>query len=108
MKRFVFSFLLLATAFIAKAQTADEIIAKHIEAIGGADAWKKVNSVKMEGTMLVQGATVTMTQTVITWKRKPPGYFIGGYEWFYDYSTNQWLELLCLFKDKLHQKPLDS
>ncbi len=65
MKRFVFSFLLLATAFITKAQTADEIIAKHIEAIGGADAWKKVNSVKMEGTMQVQGATVSMTQTVL-------------------------------------------
>jgi hypothetical protein len=65
MKRIVFSFLLLATAFIAKAQTADEIIAKHIEAIGGADAWKKVNSVKMEGTLIVQGTTVNMTQTVL-------------------------------------------
>lgn len=65
MKRIVLSFLFLATVFIAKAQTADEIITKHIEAIGGADAWKKVNSVKMEGTMMVQGATVTMTQTVL-------------------------------------------
>lgn len=65
MKRIVFSFLLLATAFIAKAQTADEIIAKHIEAIGGADAWKKVNSVKLEGTLIVQGTTVNMTQTIL-------------------------------------------
>ncbi|MEO7394142.1 MAG: hypothetical protein ABIU11_04320 [Chitinophagaceae bacterium] len=65
MKRFVFSFLFLATAFIAKAQTADEIIAKHIEAIGGADAWKKINSVKMEGTLIVQGTTVIMKQTIL-------------------------------------------
>jgi outer membrane lipoprotein-sorting protein len=65
MKRFVFSFLFLATAFIAKAQTADEIIAKHIVAIGGADNWKKVNSLTMEGTLIVQGTTVTMTQTIL-------------------------------------------
>ena len=44
MKRIFFSFLLLGAAFIVKAQTADEIIAKHVEAIGGADAWKKVQS----------------------------------------------------------------
>ena len=65
MKRIVFSLLLFAMAFVAKAQTADEIIAKHIEAIGGADAWKKVNSVKMEGTLIVQGTTVNMTQTIL-------------------------------------------
>ena len=82
MKRIVFSFLLLATAFIAKAQTADEIIAKHIEAIGGADAWKKVNSVKMEGTMLVQGATVTMTQTVLHGKGNRQDISFGGMNGF--------------------------
>jgi hypothetical protein len=65
MKRFVFSFLLLATAFIAKAQTADEIIAKHIQAVGGADNWKKVSSLKLEGTLIVQGTTVNMTQTIL-------------------------------------------
>ena len=82
MKRFVFSFLLLATTFIAKAQTADEIIAKHIEAIGGADAWKKVNSIKMEGTMLVQGATVTMTQTVLHGKGNRQDISFGGMNGF--------------------------
>ncbi|MES2882784.1 MAG: hypothetical protein V4676_11590 [Bacteroidota bacterium] len=43
-------------ATFAQAQTADEIVAKHIEAIGGADNWKKVNSVVQEGVMTVQGS----------------------------------------------------
>lgn len=65
MKRILFSFLLLSAGFSAFSQTADEVINKHIEAIGGVDAWKKVNSVKMEGTMQVQGAELTVTQTVL-------------------------------------------
>ncbi|MCY7311217.1 MAG: hypothetical protein LH619_10605 [Chitinophagaceae bacterium] len=65
MKRLLFSFLFLAVAATAISQTAEEIIAKHIEAIGGAENWKKVNSVKMEGTMQVQGAEVAVTQTIL-------------------------------------------
>jgi len=68
MKRILFSFLLISTAFFSNAQTADEIISKHIEAIGGADAWRKVNSIKMEGSLQVQGANVSMTQTVLNGK----------------------------------------
>ncbi len=33
----------------AKAQTADEIVTTYIENIGGADAWKKVESIKITG-----------------------------------------------------------
>ena len=82
MKRIVFSFLLLATTFIAKAQTADEIIAKHIEAIGGAENWKKVNSIKMEGTMQVQGAEVAVTQTVLHGKGSRQGISVMGMNGF--------------------------
>jgi hypothetical protein len=48
----------IATSFatFAQAQTADEIVNKHIDAIGGAANWKKVNSVVQEGTMTVQGS----------------------------------------------------
>lgn len=51
---------LFATLFV-QAQTADEIATKHIEAIGGKDAWNKVNSVKIEGALNVQGTDVNIT-----------------------------------------------
>lgn len=62
------AFLGLATAVtvFAQAQTADEIVSKHIEAIGGAENWKKVNSFNMEGTLTVQGSIqVDLKQTVL-------------------------------------------
>lgn len=91
MKRIVLSFLLIATAFITKAQTADEIVAKHIEAIGGADAWKKVNSVKMEGTMIVQGTTVNITQTVLHQKGNRQDISVMGMNGFMIIApTNGW------------------
>lgn len=68
MKQIVISFLMFATAAIANAQTADEIINKHITAIGGADAWKKINSIKQEGNVKVQGADVTVTMTTLNGK----------------------------------------
>ena len=50
------------------AQTAEEIVAKHIEAVGGAAAWKKINSLYYEGKMTVQGAEVNVTLTVLNGK----------------------------------------
>ena len=50
------------------AQTAEEIVAKHIEAVGGAASWKKVNSLYYEGKMTVQGAEVNVTLTVLNGK----------------------------------------
>src|SRR5688572_12265575 len=43
------------------AQTVDEVISKHIEAIGGKDAWKKVSSLKIDGILNVQGTDVNIS-----------------------------------------------
>jgi hypothetical protein len=52
----VFFFLLFFIS--AEAQSADDIISKHIQAIGGKDAWKKVTTLKQEGTVDVNGTKV--------------------------------------------------
>lgn len=61
-----FSALFITT--VAFAQTAEEIVKKNIEAIGGADAWKKVNTVRQEGTMTVQGAEVSVALIAVNGK----------------------------------------
>jgi hypothetical protein len=48
-----------------KAQTADEIIARHIDAIGGEDNWAKIKTLRMEGKMTAQGAEVKITRTQV-------------------------------------------
>lgn len=57
--------LFLGLSSLSFAQTADEVIKKHIEAIGGADAWRKVTSMRQEGSMTVQGTDVALVLTVV-------------------------------------------
>jgi hypothetical protein len=69
MKKTFLAFAVLLTAFAsAKAQTADEIIAKYITAIGGADKWTKVQSIKVEGQVEVQGVTIPYTMQGVQMK----------------------------------------
>ena len=60
--------LLAVTAMLcvqnAGAQTADEIVNKHIEAIGGKEKMLALKSVKMLGNLNVQGMDVGLTITV--------------------------------------------
>ncbi|MFN5136166.1 MAG: outer membrane lipoprotein-sorting protein [Chitinophagaceae bacterium] len=51
-----------------KAQTADEIINKYVEAIGGTESWKKVNSLVQSGTMTVQGMNIDLTISTLNGK----------------------------------------
>lgn len=48
-------------SFNTKAQSQDEIINKHIEAIGGKDAWSKVKTMRSEATMKADGAEIKLT-----------------------------------------------
>jgi outer membrane lipoprotein-sorting protein len=53
--------LALTAAAAAHAQTVDEIIAKNLQAKGGAEKWKSVNSVKMAGKITMQGMDLPLT-----------------------------------------------
>ncbi len=68
----------VALAFSATAQTADEIVNKYITAIGGADNWKKINSVTSEGNLTVQGADVTVVMTVLNGKGMRQNISVNG------------------------------
>ena len=59
--------MLVVTAnnYSATAQTADDIIAKHIDAIGGEKNWNSIKSMKMIGTGSMQGQEYGFTQTIV-------------------------------------------
>lgn len=56
--------LMMATAF-AQAQTADEIVDKHIAAIGGKETITKIKSMVTEGELTVQGMTLPSKNIIV-------------------------------------------
>jgi len=59
----VLGLFLVATSIFANvhAQSVEEVISKHIEAIGGKENWKKVNTMKSEASLNVQGMDIPLT-----------------------------------------------
>lgn len=57
-----FVFALVATQY-AKAQTADEVVDKYINALGGKDKLSTLKTVKMEGNLSMQGMDIALTIT---------------------------------------------
>lgn len=54
-KIMLFGLLLIGTAFMVQAQNVEELIGKHIKAIGGRDKIKSINTMKMTGTVDIGG-----------------------------------------------------
>ncbi len=68
MKALKLSIMALAisvTGISAYAQTADEVIQKHIDAVGGTKSWDKIKSIKLVGSVSAQGMDIPMTQTIV-------------------------------------------
>ena len=51
MKKIQIVFMFLCSITVINAQTAEEIIKKHIEKIGGKKAWSNINSIQLEGEL---------------------------------------------------------
>jgi len=71
MKLTRFYFLLLTAVslcFTAKAQTADDIIGKYVDAIGGKDKLAQIKSIYVDGTVSVMGNDGTVTTTLLVGK----------------------------------------
>jgi hypothetical protein len=55
--------LILFVALTSLAQTADEVINKHIEAMGGVDKLKSLRSLYMEGVAVMQNGNEIISKT---------------------------------------------
>lgn len=65
MKKITITALFSIFALISFSQTLDEIVKKHIDAIGGLENWKKLKSIKMECLIKANGADVKMVLSQI-------------------------------------------
>ena len=80
MKKILFSILATMIVGFSFAQdlTADQIVNKYIDAIGGKAAWSKVNSLVMKGTIKVQGAELGVTSTTVDKKGMRQEFSVNG------------------------------
>lgn len=66
--RHALSILALLTVSIASAQTADEIVNKHVQALGGKDVINQIKSEVIESNVSVMGTDLSNTTTLLTGK----------------------------------------
>lgn len=59
-------------------QTLDEIVSKHIEAVGGKENWEKITTLRTESTMKAQGADIKFTITQIDKKAIRQDIYVMG------------------------------
>ena len=53
------------SGFFASAQTADEVIAKHVESLGGKDKLAALKSIRMTGSMNAQGTDINLVMSKV-------------------------------------------
>ncbi len=68
MRTFALAFIALFSAFTVSAQTADEIISKYVQAVGGKELLTGLTSVYYKSTMDVMGMVADMKTTTLNGK----------------------------------------
>jgi outer membrane lipoprotein-sorting protein len=68
LQHYLLSLIALFGVVLVQAQTADEIIAKHIEASGGKDKINQIKSIYIESTIQVMGNDAPSTTTILNGK----------------------------------------
>ena len=63
----IFGLFILALVFaqFAQAQTVDEVINKHVDALGGKENLSKIQNVVMEGSLNIQGTEIALNLTQV-------------------------------------------
>ena len=70
--------LLFACVITTRAQTTDEIVKKHLAAIGGVANWKKVNSIITKGILLADNSEYAYTNTILNGKGERKEFSANG------------------------------
>jgi outer membrane lipoprotein-sorting protein len=68
LKMGMLALLMLSGVATLKAQSVDEVMDKHLKAIGSKEAWNNIKSLKMDGGMSVQGMDIGVVQTMVPGK----------------------------------------
>lgn len=103
------SLLLAASVNTAIAQTGDEIITKHIDAIGGEKAWNSVKSIKMTGSTNIQGMEVNMDITVVDQQAMRTNISVMGMEGYVIMTDKEgWMYMPMQGSDKVTPMPEES
>ncbi len=58
MKKIIVTALFSIVALVGVSQNLDEIVKKHVDAVGGVENWKKLNCIKMECMIKANGAEI--------------------------------------------------
>lgn len=92
-----------------KAQTIDEIVSKHNEAVGGEKAWKKVSSMVYTGSMNSQGMDVGITKSVLAGKGMRTDIEVMGQKGYSIITPSKgWAYMPFGGMDKVQEMPADA
>jgi len=101
--------LLLVFAQFAQAQTVDEVINKHIDALGGKEKISKIQNIVMVGSLNYQGTEIALTLTQVHNKLNRQDISVNGMQGF-DLLTDKegWAYMPFMGQQKPEPKPAEE